>query len=162
MKKNFYYILIFSTLFNISCTSQQKASIPENISTKNQKIQKIEKIELSEQTRGTNRIFTFTPTSKTVSINGESTRSNISLTEWEGLIAETSLISLSGISELESPTTARFTDAALSSTIQVVKDGETYTSSSFDAGRPPKQLESLYKKLQSNIGVVKKTRPKIN
>ncbi|MEI7487029.1 MAG: hypothetical protein WCJ72_06390 [Chryseobacterium sp.] len=64
-------------------------------------------------------------------------------------------IDLSKISLLESPTTNRYSDRALSSSISIISNKENYQSSDFDAGNPPKELNILYNTL---IGSSKETR----
>ncbi|MFP3833938.1 hypothetical protein [Chryseobacterium sp. SIMBA_028] len=144
MKGQLPLILVFSTLLSISCTSQQKTEINKNISTSNVQTLKIEKIELKEQTRGTRRFVTFTPNSKIVSLNGEVTTFPLSSNEWKKITEQINQIELSKISALQSPTAARFSDGALSATVLITVDGQTYISSSFDSGTPPKELEKLY------------------
>ncbi|MGU3375390.1 hypothetical protein [Chryseobacterium sp. M5A1_1a] len=145
MKTKSLLILTFITLLTTTCTSQQKPEISKNISTSNVQKLKIEKIELKEQTRGTRRFITFTPTSKVVSLNGEVTTFPLSSNEWKNITEQANQVELSKISALQSPTSARFSDGALSATVLITSDGQTYISSSFDAGVPPKELEKLYK-----------------
>lgn len=153
-------LLILFSLININCISQQKRDIHRNISTVNQKIQKIEKIELREQTRGTNRIITFEPTFFNIFLNGNDTKTELSTADWENISNQAGLIDLSKISSYQSPTTGRFSDRALSSTIIITSAGKIYESSSFDAGIPPKELEGLYQLLKSKSGIIKRPKPK--
>lgn len=148
MKAQYLLILFFFILFNTNSTSQQKKVIHKNNSTYTTQKSKIEKIELKEQTRGTNRIITFTPDSKIISLNGEITTMPLSSDEWQKITKSASSIELSKISSLSSPTTDRYSDRALASTITIFSQGKKYTSSTFDSGNPPKELEILYKKLQ--------------
>lgn len=150
MKTTIPLLILFLVLSNNNCSSQQKERINKNNSTKIQKTKKIEKIEVTEQTRGTNRVITFTPNSKIVSLNGNATTSALSSGEWENIVTQSSIIDLSKISSLEAPSTNRFSDRALSSHISITADGKTYQSVTFDAGAPPKELESLYKALMIN------------
>lgn len=146
-----YILLIISCIsININCTSQQKATIPENKSVITQKNEKIDKIEITEKTRGTNRIISFTPTSKIVSVNGNITTTELSSIEWQNILKQITTIDLSKISLLESPTTNRYSDKALSSKISIISNGKNYQSLDFDAGSPPKDLENLYNVLMVN------------
>lgn len=153
-------LLISLGLANITCTSQQKTEKNENNLTNFQKTQKIDKIELKEQTRGTNRIITFDSGSIITSLNENITKSELSSADWENIVKQANLIDLSKISTYESPTTGRFSDRALASTIIITSNGSTYQSSTFDAGIPPKELEGLYNVLQSKTGGMKKSKPK--
>lgn len=159
MKKHLISLISLG-LINITCISQQKTDKTENNLTNIQKKQKIDKIELKEQTRGTNRIFTFDQNSIITSLNENVTKSELSSSDWENIVKQASLIDLSKISSYESPTTGRFSDRALSSAIIIISDGKTYESNTFDAGIPPKELEGLYNALQSKTGGMKKTKPK--
>lgn len=163
MKKQLLLIFIFSILFNISCTSQHKNESDKDKSTINNKKYKIEKIELTEQTRGTDRKITFVPGSVTTSLNGNNTTSKLTTTDWENIAKEADLIDLGKISSYESPTTGRFSDRALASTIIITSNGKEYTSAGFDAGIPPKELEALYKALRGKTDIIqKKAKPKFN
>ncbi len=154
-------LLILFSLIIINCNSQQKTNINKNIPIISQKKQEIEKIELKEQTRGTNRIITFEPTFFNTFLNGNTTKTELSTVDWENIVKEASLIDLSKISTYKSPTTKRFSDGALSSTIVITLAGKTYESSTFDAGIPPKELEGLYLLLRSKSGTIKRLAPKL-
>lgn len=159
MKINTQLLILFSLII-INCNSQQKTGIHINSSTNNQKLQKIDKIQLQEQTRGTNRIFTFQPTSLQISLNGTDTQQELSTSDWENIVKQAALIDLSKISTYISPTTGRYSDSALSSTVIITAAGKTYESASFDAGIPPKELEGLYILLRNKLGTVKRSAPK--
>lgn len=152
-------LLILLSLININCTSQKKTEIKNKNSILKQ-IQQIEKIQLLEQTRGTNRIFTFQPNSLHISLNGTDTQQELSTADWENIVKQAILVDLSKISTYTSPTTGRYSDSALSSTVIITAAGKTYESSSFDAGIPPKELEGLYVLLRNKLGAVKTSAPK--
>lgn len=146
-------VLIILSLIN--CTSQKKLEYKNNDLTLKQ-TKTIEKIELREQTRGTNRIFTFEPLSSSISLNGNVNKTELSPAAWKSIADQASLIDLSKISMFEAPTTGRYSDSALSSTIIITSAGKTYESSSFDAGIPPKELEGLYQLLKGKSQIIKK------
>ncbi|WP_153398714.1 hypothetical protein [Chryseobacterium vaccae] len=143
MKFGFLIILTPLLLFNVSCNSQQKSSdIQLNTVQKNFDIKKIE---VTERTRGTNRITTFIPGSKITSVNGSESVAVLSAADWNAMVKQAEMIDLSKISTLKSPTQGRATDRALASAVIITTSKEIFTSSSFDAGMPPKELEGLYK-----------------
>ncbi|REC77497.1 hypothetical protein DRF60_10935 [Chryseobacterium elymi] len=148
-------------LCNANCTSQQKGNPDAFTSNAVQKKSKIEKIEIKEQTRGTDRLITFIPNSRTTSLNGNVSVSALSPLDWTNIIKQIEVIDLEKIASLKSPSEGRFTDRALISSISITVDGKTYESSSFDAGIPPKELENLYKELFKNIKAKQKL-PKRN
>ncbi|ALR31442.1 hypothetical protein ATE47_13350 [Chryseobacterium sp. IHB B 17019] len=145
-------ILIFLiSIISISCNSQVKTLNHGNKSTISKKMTKIDKIELTERTRGINRIIIYTSTSKMFSDNGQETKEKLLPAEWEKIIKVATLIDLSKISSFQAPTTGRFSDKALASTVIITSNGKTYESGSFDAGIPPKELEELYLLLKGKI-----------
>lgn len=156
MKHVIILINIISIISNISCISQQKTEKIENKLTTKTKTEKIEQVELAENTRGINRHVTYTPHSKTVVDNDETTNYPVSPSEWKSIVQEAEIIDLSKIAGLESPTTERYSDQALSAVITITSNGHTYTSGTFDDGRPPKQLEALYKQMTNPKGSPKK------
>ncbi|SMO95811.1 hypothetical protein SAMN06265171_11581 [Chryseobacterium rhizoplanae] len=148
MKIQFIIINIIAILSTIGCVNQNKNNINSKNLTKSEKQQKIEKIELTERTRGNNRSIVYTPTLISATLNGDSTQTTMSLSEWENISRQAEALNLSKISDLQSPTTGRYTDRALAATIIITSNGVTYTSATFDAGIPPKELEALYNTLQ--------------
>lgn len=152
----FSITVIFVFLCNLSCISQQKQDKGIAASNGLQLEPKIEKIEVTEQTRGTNRLITFTPNSKITSVNGNVTTSILQAASWENIVKHAEIIDLSKISSFQSPTQGRFGDRALSSSILITVDGKVYESSSFDVGNPPKELENLYNSLFSDRKVKQK------
>lgn len=134
-------ILITST---ICCANKNKKDNNEKKLTNTAKQQKIEKIQLTESTRGTNRNSIFTPINKITVLNGDSTKYTINPSEWDNISRQAEALDLSKISDLQSPTTDRYSDQALSATLIITSGGTTYTSASFDSGNPPKELEALY------------------
>lgn len=152
MKKRFILINIILSIFNMSCFHQNKNENNGNKSIVSVKNQKIEQVQLIEQTRGTNESVTFTPFFMEANSNGEIMKSTISNSYWEGISKQAEAIDLLGISNLKSPTTDRYSDQALSATIIIVSNGSKFTSATFDAGKPPKELEALYEKIKNPSG----------
>ncbi|MCT2561399.1 hypothetical protein [Chryseobacterium herbae] len=154
-----HYIILINTILiisNISCFPQQKEVKTGNKSIEKAKTEKIEKVELAENTRGINRHTTFTPNSKILVDNGVTTTYPTTSSEWSNIAREAELIDLSKIADLESPTTERYSDQALSVVITITSNGKIYISGTFDDGRPPKQLEALYKQMTNPKGSPKK------
>lgn len=143
----------------LNCNTQKINVAPDSSIVLNNKI-KIESISYSEYTRGTKRLYKFTPKLKTVSINEQVTNSPNTEEEWNILLRQTESLDLSKISSLKSPTTDRYSDAAFASGISIIKDGKVFSSSSFDAGRPPKELENLYNELKNQTRLVSRVSQK--
>ncbi|MGU3377576.1 hypothetical protein [Chryseobacterium sp. M5A1_1a] len=103
---------------------------------------------MSERTRGINQNSIFTSKFIKTTSNEDSTQIAMPPSEWENISKQAEVLDLSKISSLQSPTTGRYSDQALSATIIITSNGITYTSASFDAGLPPKELEALYNTIQ--------------
>lgn len=139
-----HFIFIF---LNTGCIHQNKNNSKKI--TAEAKQEKIEKIQLTEQTRGFSESIVIIPASKATASNGkEPVNTPLSTSEWENISKLAEALDLSAISNLTSPTTGRHSDQALSATIIITSNGTTYTSASFDAGHPPKELEALYNAIQ--------------
>ncbi|KQT15326.1 hypothetical protein ASG31_15475 [Chryseobacterium sp. Leaf404] len=115
----------------------------------------LSRISLSERTRGTNRLFTITPNKTETDINGNISSKTVTAEEWKAISGEINKINLDEISSYKSPTTKRYSDAALASVMVIEKDGKTYTSEEFDAGNPPQELKNLYQSFQTAAGIKK-------
>ncbi|MBK1898131.1 hypothetical protein [Chryseobacterium paridis] len=148
MKNIISSLLVISTVFNGSCSSQKKIQIDQNKSVANNQKNIVEKIELTEQTRGTDRKITYTPLYIITSLNGKSSSLEMSFDGWKNIVKQANSVNLSEIASYQAPTSGRFSDRALSSTISIISKGKTYQSAEFDAGAPPKELEALYQTLK--------------
>lgn len=141
-------LILFNIILATSATSCMHKNNNENntsnISSAVQQ-QKIEQIQLTERTRGFSRNIVFTPSSKESNINEEITNTKISPSEWQAVSKLAQTIDLSKISDLKAPTEGRHSDRAMIASIIITAGGKEYTSSDFDSGRPPKELEALYK-----------------
>lgn len=73
----------------------------------------------------------------------------ISKVHWNTLNSLLETINLDSISNLKSPTEARFYDGASIGTLKISKNGTVYESSSFDHGSPPHEIEVLVKEILS-------------
>lgn len=140
-------ILSFLMILIKSCSVQSH----NNSQLNNIERKKIDKIELKEQTRGTNRSFTFNSDYLITVLNENTSNSKVFPSDWENIVKQINLIELSKISLFTAPTTGHYSDQALASTIIITSNGKTYQSVSFDAGNPPKELAPLYKILQQTI-----------
>lgn len=136
--------IILTATTSTSCMHKNNSeNSTTNITNPVQK-QKIEQIKLTERTRGFSKIIVFTPSSKTINNNEEIVNAKMSPSEWNTVSKLAETIDLSRISGLQSPTTGRYSDQALASTIIISSNGTEYTSATFDSGFPPKELEALY------------------
>ncbi|TZF99121.1 hypothetical protein FW781_04120 (plasmid) [Chryseobacterium panacisoli] len=137
-------------LFNIilitsatSCVHKNNSDSTTTITTTVQQ-QKIEQIQLSERTRGFSKSIVLTPSLKTTNTNEDIVNAKVSTAEWKAVSKLAETLDLSKISDLKSPTTGRHSDRAMAASIIITSNGKEYTSSSFDSGHPPKELEALY------------------
>lgn len=141
--KNF--IITATTLLLTISSCKTKSILSEK------SISKIETISLSEQTRGTNRVFTLSNGKLESSINGNINSQELPQNDWSKIVEYTEEINAEDISKLESPSTKRYSDAALASHITITKNGLDYQSSTFDSGNPPLELKNLYNEIQRII-----------
>lgn len=72
---------------------------------------------------------------------------DISKKEWLEITETLNKINLNVLETLKSPTEKRLYDGAAHTTITVVSTRKTYTSSSFDEGHPPAEIEELINKM---------------
>ncbi|MFS4429615.1 hypothetical protein [Chryseobacterium sp. S90] len=139
-------LILFNILLITSATSCVHKTNSENSTTVTTAVQqqKIEQIQLAERTRGFSKSIVFTPSLKTTNNNEDIVNTKISPAEWQAVSKLAENLDLSKISDLQSPTTGRHSDRAMAASIIITSNGKEYTSSSFDAGHPPKELEALY------------------
>ncbi|WP_426479068.1 hypothetical protein ACP3T3_06355 [Chryseobacterium sp. CBSDS_008] len=153
-------LILFNIILATSATSCVHKNNSENntanISSAVQQ-QKIEQIRLVERTRGFSRTIVFTPSTKESNINEEITNTQVSPAEWKAVSQLAETIDLSRISDLKAPTSGRHSDQAMEASMIIISNGKEYTSSSFDSGRPPKELEALYHAVNSSGKMKTKT-----
>lgn len=140
-------LILFNIILITSATSCVHKNNSENSTTNITNAvqqQKIEQIQLAERTRGFSKSIVFTPSLKTTNANEEIVNTKISSAEWKAVSKLAEALDLSKISDLKSPTTGRHSDRAMAASIIITSNGKEYTSSSFDSGHPPKELEALY------------------
>ncbi len=154
MKKYLSLAIVSTLLFLTTGCSSQNNNKTAIASDQSQTSDKLDKIELTERTRGTNRLITFSKNKLTVNLNGNIATSPITSQDWKSISQELSFIQLEKINTYESPTTGRYSDAALASTITIGIDGKIYSSLGFDSGQPPAELKSLYNKLKKITSVL--------
>lgn len=147
--------ILFNIILATSATSCMHNNNNNNNNTSNissaVQQQKIEQIRLTERTRGFSRDIVFTPSSKESNINEEITTTKMSPAEWQMVSRLAQTIDLSKISDLKAPTEGRHSDRAMIASIIITAGGKEYTSSEFDSGRPPKELEALYKAINGPV-----------
>ncbi|RST32577.1 hypothetical protein EIZ47_01455 [Chryseobacterium lacus] len=102
-------------------------------------------------TRGSRRMIVITPNFKEVEINRKITTLKTTETEWKNLQKLITQLNPDKIESFTPPTNKRFYDGAMAATIRVNIDGTVYSSQTFDAGNPPEQLATLYRKLVSSF-----------
>ena len=63
--------------------------------------------------------------------------------DWDKLAAAAAKLDLDGLETLKAPSNKNHADAALAANLKVMKDGKTYSSSTFDHGNPPAEIAPL-------------------
>ena len=126
-------VFIFSIVLLTNCSAQNEhdsLSINYNAATRGSKITIVAK---------TYEIIYTT--------NLETKNSTLSKKQWSEIKELVLQIELSAISNLEAPSNESYTDRALIGSLTIIKNNETYESSTFDHGNPPKELKELINKL---------------
>lgn len=144
------FFLALFTLLLLHCNAQ-KNNDSSNAITEKSSDRPFQKIELEEMTRGSRRMIVITPNSKEVEINRKITTLKTTETEWKNLQKLITQLNPDKIESFTPPTNKRFYDGAMAATIRVNIDGTVYSSQTFDAGNPPEQLATLYRKLVSSF-----------
>ncbi|RZJ67981.1 MAG: hypothetical protein EOO50_03915 [Flavobacterium sp.] len=89
------------------------------------------KVEITRDRRGQNKPATLT----------------MSDADWNELVAEFKTVNLDGLSTLKAPTELRFHDGAAMANLKVTYKEKEYTSSEFDDGHPPAEIEKLVNRI---------------
>lgn len=103
---------------------------------------------LTEYSRGVQNVYTFLPGKVQTVINSKSSNRTLSSASWNAIEQDFIKLNASKIQTFESEGTLRYSDAALASKIIFKGKNTEYTSAEFDAGNPPTELASIYKKLR--------------
>ena len=62
---------------------------------------------------------------------------------WREMLVNIERIDLESLEKLEAPTGKRLYDGAAHATLKITVDGKTYSTTSFDHGFPPKEIEGI-------------------
>ena len=129
----------FIFIIFLSCSAQEK----------NKK--EVFKISYKAETRGSFIIIHFKDSS--LVLKSTSTDKSVVLSNAEVINIQNiaSKIKLSEIGALIAPSNERYRDAALTGSFIILKNDTSYTSSNFDHGNPPKELQELYNILQKYL-----------
>ena len=129
----------FIFIIFLSCSAQEK----------NKK--EVFKISYKAETRGSFIIIHFKDSSlvlKSTSADKSVVLSNAEVINIYNIVSK---IKLSEIGDLIAPSNERYKDAALTGSFIILKNDTSYTSSNFDHGNPPKELQELYNILQKYL-----------
>ena len=81
---------------------------------------------------------------------------NLSKENWSTCLELLSKIDMNGLSELEAPTTYRYSDGAPHATLIIKDSDKEIRSSEFDHGHPPNEIKELVEKLLTIKKMAKK------
>lgn len=141
-------IFAFLSFAFFSCESAKNTQ-------KNNSDEMITKVSMEKITRGNSSIFEITKdnvthTSKTMDNQaGEETLHKTTAADWQKI---NKLVNSMNVAEIENwiaPTQERLYDGARATTITIEAVEGTYSSQSFDEGKPPAELQALYDYLES-------------
>ena len=78
---------------------------------------------------------------------GEAVEKKLSRSDWNEMLDLLAKIDKNNIQNLKAPTEKRFYDGAMIASLTVIHGKDTYKSTSFDHGTPPKEIEKLVEKI---------------
>jgi hypothetical protein len=129
----------FIVLLFTSCSAQEKND------------NAVFEVEYKAQTRGSLINIDFKGDSIVLKSTTEDKTIVLSNAQVNDINSIVSKIKLSEIQNLAAPTNKRFTDGALHGHFSIKKNDTSYTSSDFDHGSPPKELQTLYNIFQKYV-----------
>ena len=139
--KTILSIFAILTIFT-KCQSQEDKATGEDITVVYEAI-----------TRGQRKVITITKAASHLKNNTHSTEIKTDTKHWNALLEAIKSLDLDGLPNLKAPTSKRLFDGALAATITITKGEKNITSSSFDEGFPPEELE----KITTQISSIEKT-----
>lgn len=110
-------------------------------------------IEYTEQTRGFYKMIRITPemVSSKFKHDGAAETRPCNKSLWSSLMIEMNTLNLKQMPELEAPSKAFQFDGAAMANLTITKDGQTYTSATFDAGKPHDKIASLISEILASV-----------
>jgi mannose/cellobiose epimerase-like protein (N-acyl-D-glucosamine 2-epimerase family) len=100
-------------------------------------------IEYKATTRGTSLSIRANSTEISYSHNEDSSKIDLSKSQWNEIEKIISAIKLKEINKLTAPSTGSHADRALAANLTITKNGTVYKSPKFDHGNPPAELKKL-------------------
>ncbi|MDZ4716156.1 MAG: hypothetical protein SH819_11880 [Cytophagales bacterium] len=102
-----------------------------------------EEITFISQTRGGRQVVTIHKDNISIENNGLQQSLPLTLSDWDNLTKTIQELDYKEIPAYAAPSSARSRDAAWHSTLSISAGGYTYTSSTFDDSKAPKELMKL-------------------
>jgi hypothetical protein len=107
----------------------------------------IDKVQFESSTRGNRISMEVNSEELTFVKNGNEQKHKLKAEDWQQILSIIKTLSLQTIGQLESPTTKRFSDAAMHSKLTIVTTNEMFASQTFDNQKPPEPLNVLMERL---------------
>ncbi len=129
-------------------SKEKEESIGQNVTTEDQKTQENDIIGVEYQALTRATFFQVNINNdkikKTTDRNFKNSDSKkCSKKDWNSITTLVDAIALEKISQLKAPSGKRLFDGAAHAQLKITSQNKTYTSSSFDHGNPPKEIEQL-------------------
>ena len=149
------FALVFSMMsFFTSCkcnktTVQEEAKVVNTESNLGEQVSNLPVVVYQETTRGMFREITVRE-GKIFVITARGAKPafwELKKEDYKKLLDLYQKIDLNGLSSLKDPTQKRFYDGAPIATLSFTNEKDTYTSSEFDGGFPPKEIEAFVNEL---------------
>ena len=134
------FLIILLSLISVDPSCSQSKKNQDTIS-----------IEYSAHSRGTYKHIIVNK--KQISIENRRGESPIIKTcneaHWDALLKALKPVDIENIPNLKAPSEKRFYDGAAIASLTIIYNGETYATTSFDHGNPPKEIAELVKEMVS-------------
>ncbi len=124
-------LTLFSIIFTLTVQSSLSQKLP------------VKALSLESYTRGARKAIHISKEEISFTNNLNKNSFNLEIKDWNELMTKLEGIDISTIGKLISPSMGRASDAAWHTTLSVITQEETYTSSTFDNLKSPIELEEL-------------------
>ena len=148
-----FTLIVITIILNACGASKNITSDVENATSTSSKLlqEQVTAIQYQATSRG---LYKMVEANKNT-INYQNSRTEkatskpCSEADWSNVLQKLNTVDVSKLDQIEAPTKAHQYDGAALATLTIIKDNKTYTSTTFDHGNPPKQLEGIVNQLLS-------------
>lgn len=132
-----------------ACTSNPVGSKSVLNNNQQSKEMGIQEVSVRSFTRGYRSAVIVTKGKVVVSENEKSITKELTLEQWDGLLALINKISLSDLAGFSPPSTAHHSDGALAEALTIKTKDETFVTQPYDDNNPPEEIAEIVNLLHS-------------